>query len=90
LSATSPGIPDLPRSRRSARLAITVVPEITPAPEKHGKPHKNPSFFGQRPTPTAAGLPLRARPCAPCSTPRPAPHRCPPRCPCVDGEIPST
>jgi hypothetical protein len=28
-----PGIPDLPWSRRPARLAITTVPEITPAPE---------------------------------------------------------
>jgi hypothetical protein len=33
LSATLPGIPDLLRSCRSARLAITVVPEITSAPE---------------------------------------------------------
>jgi hypothetical protein len=45
LSATSPAIPDLPRSRRPARLAITAVLEITPISEKPGKTHKNPFSF---------------------------------------------
>jgi hypothetical protein len=44
LSATSPGIPGMPRSRWPVRLAITTVPKITLAPEKPGKPHKIPFF----------------------------------------------
>jgi hypothetical protein len=38
-SATVPGIPRTPRSRRLDRLAITAIPKITPMPEI-GKPRK--------------------------------------------------
>jgi hypothetical protein len=44
-STTSPGILGLPRSRRPARLAITAVPEIAPAPEKPENPTKIPFSF---------------------------------------------
>jgi hypothetical protein len=45
VSATSPGIPGLPRSRRPARLAIIAVPKITPAPEDLEIPPKILSKF---------------------------------------------
>jgi hypothetical protein len=41
-SATTPGIPRTPRSRRPVRLAITVVPELTPVSEKTQKNPQKP------------------------------------------------
>jgi hypothetical protein len=48
LSATLQGIQDLPRSRRPARLAITAVPEIAPAPENPENPSKIFSSFSSK------------------------------------------
>jgi hypothetical protein len=39
-SATMPGIPRTPRSRRPVRLAITAVPENAPTPENQENPVK--------------------------------------------------
>jgi hypothetical protein len=41
LSATAPGIPRTPRSRRPVRLAITAVPKIPLTLEKPENPTKN-------------------------------------------------
>jgi hypothetical protein len=45
-SATVPGIPHTPRSRRPVRLAITAVPKIAPTPGNRKTPQKPfPLFF---------------------------------------------
>jgi hypothetical protein len=44
-SATVPGIPRTPRSRRPVRLAITAVPKITPTPRNHKTPQKSFPYF---------------------------------------------
>jgi hypothetical protein len=39
-SATVPGIPRMPRSRRPVRFTITAVPENAPTPGNRGNPAK--------------------------------------------------